>query len=481
MEMMSGSQINSFLSATSLVWASSIVLMMVGLVYFIKWRESHDSIQNSQFLVLYLFTIALNILEYVMNFVMQTNPSYETIIYKSYILFGFLWNISIIFYMINYLNPEISKSIVVKTIKILLFLAAIIVCIILDIDVTLESNGKFYVLVGILNTTYNISSIIANVVLLSIVLWFRKKMPNGFIILYIITFLIYIFMLIFKNTTGYIIKETVFIYSILLLVIFNTTSNQDKELVHRLTVSRENLTNLSNRRYLINNIISRRLGKSLNYMVLYNDDLYLSPERNRQTIQKDSTAINGATHETLDFINNIKDIYMIEANSIPVNNLYQLNVLTNYINAKIMPFVSSKKVSFNIVVEDNTLLNYIGDINKLEKAIINLLYNVINYSSEGQLITLNIASKHNSKNIELCFDIKNSANTINENLPKLNANDFLNLNKTISKYDLKMIISNKLLEILNSKINIKKEDNNTMYSFTVVQGYKDNILYNSTK
>ena len=194
MEMMSGSQINSFLSATSLVWASSIVLMMVGLVYFIKWRESHDSIQNSQFLVLYLFTIALNILEYVMNFVMQTNPSYETIIYKSYILFGFLWNISIIFYVINYLNPEISKSFVAKTIKIVLFLAAIIVCIILDIDVTLESNGKFYVLVGILNTTYNISSIIANVVLLSIVLWFRKKMPNGFIILYIITFLIYIFL-----------------------------------------------------------------------------------------------------------------------------------------------------------------------------------------------------------------------------------------------------------------------------------------------
>ena len=56
MEMLSGSQINSFLSATSLVWSSSIVLLMVGLVYFLKYKERHGSNKNSHFLVLYIFT-----------------------------------------------------------------------------------------------------------------------------------------------------------------------------------------------------------------------------------------------------------------------------------------------------------------------------------------------------------------------------------------------------------------------------------------
>ena len=44
MDMLSGSQINSFLSATSLLWASSFVLIMVGLVFYIKYQERHDSI-----------------------------------------------------------------------------------------------------------------------------------------------------------------------------------------------------------------------------------------------------------------------------------------------------------------------------------------------------------------------------------------------------------------------------------------------------
>ena len=84
MEMLSGSQISSFLSATSLVWASSIVLLMIGLVFFIKYKERHDSISNSRFLVLYILTIVLNALEYVMNIVMEKNPPYEVYVYKLY-------------------------------------------------------------------------------------------------------------------------------------------------------------------------------------------------------------------------------------------------------------------------------------------------------------------------------------------------------------------------------------------------------------
>ena len=191
MDMLSGSQISSFLSATSLLWVSSIVLIMMGLVYFIKYRERHDSGRNTKFFLLYLFTIILNVLEYIMNIVMQTSPSYEIFIYKFYILIKFFWNISILFYVISYIRPSKNKIFSISSIiKVVMMLLAIACCVFLDIDVVLENNGKFYVLIGSLNEVYTYFALASNSFLLILVLWFHKKVPKGFCTLSVVTFLI---------------------------------------------------------------------------------------------------------------------------------------------------------------------------------------------------------------------------------------------------------------------------------------------------
>ena len=479
MEMLSGSQIDSFLSATSLVWASSIVLIMIGLVYFIKYKESHDSIKNTQFFVLYLLTIILNILEYVMNIIMQRNPSYETIIYKSYILAGFFWDITIIFYVVNYLFPNKERKISIESIiKLIFIIIAIVCCLFLDVGVTLENNGKFYVLTGTLYDVFNLIAVAVCVMFVAISIWYRKVLPKSFALLSLLTFIIFISIMLFKNYTGYIVKETVFVCTLLVLVIFNTTSNQDKELVNKLKMSKDSLTNINNRRNKLINKVSHHLGESLNDIVLYNDELYITKEKNKEIIQKNSIEIKNTGLELTDYISNVKDISLIESNINLTNALYQLNMLINDIDSKILPLAKSNRVNFKTTVDEKCLLNYIGDNKIIEKTIVNILYNTINSAKEGQSINLNIESKKYEKNIELGFSIKTNA-TVKTELPKINVNDFIETDKEINKNDLRMMVSSKLLEKLNSKIDIKSDNDNTVYSFTIMQGFKDNVLYSS--
>ena len=481
MEILSGSQISPFIAATSLVWSSSIVLVMVGLVYFIKYKERNDSMNNSKFLLLYFLTIVLNIMEYVLNMIMDKNPSYEMLLYRTYILVGFLLNISIMFYVIKYIKPESkSKFSLITLVNIVLSLAALACCIFLDIDVALETNGKFYILTGTLNTVYNFYAIVSNMILLFIVLVFKKKMPKGFFVLCLLIFFIYMSIFIFEKLTGYIVKDTVFIYSLLVLVIFNTTSNQDKELVTKLSTTNAGLLTINNRRNKLANKVTYQLGQSLNDLVLYSDEIYMNKVPNRAMIEKDSKEIYPTAVAIDDYIINIKDIFSVELNSAPVNSQYKLSTLVKNIKNKVQPVATTKNISFNLVVEDKTLSNYIGDVSKIEKAIINILYNAINNTQEGNSINLTIASKqHDQKKVELAVTVKNNGIAQNIDLAKSSINDFIETNKKYGKYDIKMIVTNRLLEIMNSKIDIKTEENNTIYSFSIVQGFKDSELYNN--
>ena len=479
MEMLSGSQINSFLSATSLVWSSSIVLLMIGLVFFIKYKGRNDSLINSPFFLLYVFTVVLNILEYVLNYVMQTNPTYEFLIYKFYILIGFFWNIALIYYIISYIKPqEMQKSLFLKIAYFVLIIAASGCCVFLDIDAILENSGKFYILTGTLNSVYNVAAIASNFILLIIVFIYRKQMPKGFYTLCMVTFLVYILLFAFEQITDYTVKETVFVYSLLVLVLFNTTSNQDKETVNKLNVTKNSLSSINDKSSKLVNKIVLQLREPLNDLVLYNDELYLSKKLDKDSIQKNSKEMEKIIIELTDYLSNVKDISLLESNCGIKNYIYKLQYLTNSINNKILPLAKAKNINFSISVSDKTFANYVGDINKIEKAIVNILGNAINNTQNGQNVELIISSSQaDLKHVELSFKIKNNGNTTNLELAKLNINDSIENNNKYDKYTLGMIVSNRILELMNTKLDLAVDDTSTIYSFSVIQGFRDREFY----
>ena len=79
--------------------------------------------------------------------------------------------------------------------------------------------------------------------------------------------------MVFKYFTGYVTKESVFVYSIIVLIIFNTTSNQDKEIVHKLTEEKDRLANINVKRNKLINKITSQIDEPINDLVLYNDEL----------------------------------------------------------------------------------------------------------------------------------------------------------------------------------------------------------------
>ena len=93
--------------------------------------------------------------------------------------------------------------------------------------------------------------------------------------------------------------------------------------------------------------------------------------------------------------------------------------------------------------------------------------------NNGSSITLAIASnKGHAKNIELNFAIKHNDRMANIDFANLTLNDFAESNYRYNNDELKMIISNRLLEILNSKIDITSDEMNTIYSIKILQGLK---------
>lgn len=474
MEMLSGSTIDEFLAATSLVWASFVVLIMIGLVFFIKFKERNDSIKRNKFFTLYILTLALNIFELYLNIVMKNNPSYEVIIYKTYVFLGMVWSIAIVFYTINYLNlGSFIKSKPMDIIKYSLIVVAAILCVVLNISSYRENSGKFYVLTGVLNTVYNIFNMVSSIIIVLIAMIYRKKLPKGFFVLCIYTFVVYLSILLFKNTSGYMVKESVVIYTLFLIIIFNTTSNQDKELVTKLSANRDNLLKINYKRNKLNNKIYCQFEQYINDLVLYNEDLYLTKERNKQIIQNDSIEIKNTTNEIKNFLYDSRDIYMYEVNELPLNMQYQIKTLTDYIYSVILPITRTRNIRFDILLNDNNNLTYIGDINKIGKMLVNTLLFIISKINNGSSITLAIASnKGHAKNIELNFAIKHNDRMANIDFANLTLNDFAESNYRYNNDELKMIISNRLLEILNSKIDITSDEMNTIYSIKILQGLK---------
>ncbi len=474
MEMLSGSTIDEFLAATSLVWASFVVLIMIGLVFFIKFKERNNSIKNNKFFTLYVLTLTLNIFELYLNIVMKNNPSYEVIIYKIYVFLGMVWSIAIVFYTISYLNVgSFIKSKPMSIIRYSLVAVAAILCIVLNISSYRENSGKFYVLTGVLNSVYNVFNMVSSIVIVLIALIYRKKLPRGFFALCIYTFVVYLSIILFKNTSGYMVKESVVIYTLFLIIIFNTTSNQDKELVTKLSANRDNLLKINYKRNKLNNKIYCQFEQYINDLVLYNEDLYLTKERNKQIIQNDSIEIKNTTNEIKNFLYDSRDIYMYEVNELPLKMQYQIKTLTDYIYSVILPITRTRNIRFDILLNDNNNLTYIGDINKIGKMLVNTLLFIISKINNGSSITLAIASnKGHAKNIELNFAIKHNDRMANIDFSNLTLNDFAESNYRYNNNELKMIISNRLLEILNSKIDITSDEMNTIYSIKILQGLK---------
>ncbi|SKB89877.1 Signal transduction histidine kinase [Lachnospiraceae bacterium] len=192
--------------------------------------------------------------------------------------------------------------------------------------------------------------------------------------------------------------------------------------------------------------------------VLGMDEMILR-ESEDQTILRYAKNIQSAGKTLLGLINDILDFSKIEAGKmeiIPVD--YELSSVVNDLVNMIRSKADAKKLDLVVNVDAQMPHLFRGDEIRLKQVVLNILTNAVKYTEKGS-VTLSIGyRKINEKNVDLMVSVKDTGSGIREeDIEKLFApfeRIDENKNRTIEGTGLGMSITQKLLNLMDSKLEL---------------------------
>ncbi|WP_295152789.1 response regulator [uncultured Ruminococcus sp.] len=205
----------------------------------------------------------------------------------------------------------------------------------------------------------------------------------------------------------------------------------------------------------------------LDTLALKNDSM--TPET-RSYLEK----IGDSAHTLLSLINDIIDMSRIESGKEILKYVkFSLGGMLEQISSQILPLCRKKGLKYEWSLSEQTDETYIGDDIKLKEILVNILSKVIQYTSASGSITLTAEKMTEYKDmVSLCISIHVSeAITDDEEMRKvfrlLTQRDEEDRSE-FGKSDLGMMVTKRLLEMMNGLVNIGSEkDEGTAITVTV--------------
>ena len=471
-----------FLSATGLVWCGFFSLIMIGAVYIFKNEKQVESEHlKSIFLILYFVTVVSVITEFALQYalsVSDTMPLYTSFVSRLYIFLGMLWNtLVIIYYMLLYRkckNKEFDAPFTRKINTILFACAAVIttLCVTLPVGAKYNAAG-FYVLDGFLDTVYNRVVIICDGILALFIIIKSRDLPKQLVWFSILVFIIYLVNFALEGIFGYFIKDSQFLYSLFVSILFFTTESQDKYALERYEELKNASVVIDNQKtkFLLN--MSHEIRTPLNTILGYSDYLLLDEHFDKEKVEAEGENIYQASETLLSLINNILDISRIESGKEKLVEIdYKLESLITSVYEKTLPKAAMRNnVKFNIEVDENLPADYTGDISKIERILIAILNNAVEHTTIGE-VRLKISGERKDDDVNFTFHIKNAGHEMPADKFKLSFDEITSLETTenIDSNILGIIISKRLLNILNGDVEfINEKGKGTQYIIKLKQ------------
>ena len=471
-----------FLSATGLVWCGFFSLIMIGVIYFLKKDKSKDSDHlKKTFIFLYCVTILSIISELLLQnalAVSEAHPIYSTVLSRLYIFLGMLWNaVVIVYYTMLYrkcrekeFNYEYSR----KLNTIIFAIVAIISTLVITLPLTsLVNDVGFYILDGPLNLVYNRMAIICDGILLLFILIKRKNLPKQLVWYSILIFVLYITNFALEGALSYNIKDSQFLYSLFVSILYFTTESQDRQALEKYEELKNESIEVDKQKtkFLLN--MSHEIRTPLNTILGYSDYLLLDEHFDQKKIEIEGENVYQASETLLSLINNILDISRIESGKETlVEGDYKLESVISTIYEKITPKAAIRNnVKFNIELDENLPASYTGDVAKLERILISILNNAVEHTTIGE-VKLTVSGQRVGNNLNFVFHIKNAGHEMQENKFKMNFDEITSLDTTenIDNNILGIIIAKQLLELLNGTVEfINKPGQGTQYIVRLTQ------------
>ena len=196
-------------------------------------------------------------------------------------------------------------------------------------------------------------------------------------------------------------------------------------------------------------------------------------EFNKEEILKDLNNIKYEGALMLDSVNNIVDVSM--SNEEVHNNEYKLNDLIEKIQTDIKIKLDKKPIKFSIQTDDIVSASLIGDYDKVEKILFNVLNNAVKYTEVGNIKFK--VSATNDKDIQnVKFEISDTGIGIKDEIKETIFNDSISTdNKNLS---IGLMLTKKLVDELGGTITFNSTYKvGTTFYITIPQKVSGNKTY----
>ncbi|MBQ3162048.1 MAG: response regulator [Oscillospiraceae bacterium] len=197
-------------------------------------------------------------------------------------------------------------------------------------------------------------------------------------------------------------------------------------------------------------------------------------ESEEDSIRQYAVNARDSSKMLLGIINDILDASKVESGMmeiIPAN--YDLGNLLNDVYNMINLKAKEKDLVLEFNIDQSAPSGYFGDDKRIKQILINLLTNAVKYTVKGS-VTLSLNCRIEGENAVLHYSIKDTGIGIKkEDMGKLYG-EFQRAdesrNRNVEGTGLGMVIVNKLLELMNSKLHVESEyEKGSEFSFELVQ------------
>ncbi|MBQ9480503.1 MAG: response regulator, partial [Selenomonadaceae bacterium] len=223
--------------------------------------------------------------------------------------------------------------------------------------------------------------------------------------------------------------------------------------------------------------MSHELRTPLN-AILGMDEMILRGSRENDTVEC-AENIRIAGNNLLGLVNDILDFSKIEAGKMEIINVdYQLSSVLNDLVNMIHPRVDKKGLQLIANADENLPTMLFGDEIRIKQVVTNILTNAVKYTEKGSVTLTVDFKKITDDKILLRFEVKDTGIGIKqEDIPKL-FSAFERIeekrNRTIEGTGLGMNITQKLLQLMNTKLNVSSVyGEGSTFSFEVEQRVLD--------